>query len=46
MTGDQEKTDLALLDRMYHITDAGYLCGDRQVCMKGTGRDLLSQLEI
>ena len=45
MTGDQEKTDLALLDRMYHVTDAGYLCGNRQGCMKGTRRDLLSQLE-
>jgi len=30
---------------MYHVTDAGYLCGDRQGCMKGTRRDVLSQLE-
>ena len=44
-TRDQEKSDLALLDRMYHVTDAGYLCGDRQGCMKGTRRDILSQLE-
>ena len=37
--------DLALLDRMYHVTDAGYLCGDRQGCMKGTRKEILSQLE-
>src|SRR5258708_18421310 len=30
---------------MYHVTDAGYLCGDRQGCMKGTRKDILSQLE-
>ena len=45
MTGDQEKADLGLLRGMYHVADAGYLCGDRQGCMKGTRRDLLSQLE-
>jgi hypothetical protein len=45
MTREQERADLALLDRMYHVTDAGYLCGDRQGCMKGTRREILSQLE-
>ena len=45
ITNDQERADLTLLDRMYHVTDAGHLCGDRQGCMKGTRRDLLSQLE-
>jgi adenylylsulfate kinase-like enzyme len=30
---------------MYHVADAGYLCGDRQGCMKGTRRDVLFQLE-
>jgi hypothetical protein len=30
---------------MYHTTDAGYLCGNRQGCMKGTRRDVLLQLE-
>ena len=30
---------------MSPVTDAGYLCGDRQGCMKGTRRDILSQLE-
>ena len=45
MTRDQERSDFTLLDRMYHVTDAGYLCGDRQGCMKGTRREILSQLE-
>ena len=45
MKRDQEAADLAVLDHMYHIPDAGYLCGDRQGCMKGTRRDILSQLE-
>jgi len=36
---------LARLDRMSHVVDAGYLCGDRQGCMRGTRRDVLSQLE-
>jgi adenylylsulfate kinase-like enzyme len=30
---------------MYHVADAGYLCGDRQGCMKGTRRDVLFQIE-
>jgi hypothetical protein len=30
---------------MYHTTDAGYLSGDRQGCMKGTRGDILLQLE-
>jgi hypothetical protein len=30
---------------MSHVADAGYLCGDRQGCMKGTRRDVLFQLE-
>ena len=30
---------------MYHVTNAGYLCGDRQGCMKGTRREVLFQLE-
>ena len=37
--------DLALLDRMHHATDAGYLCGDRQGCLRGTRRDILWQIE-
>ena len=30
---------------MYHAPDAGHLGGNRQGCMKGTRRDVLSQLE-
>ena len=36
---------MALLNQMRHATDAGYLCGDRKGCMKGTRRDVLLQLE-
>ena len=45
MTGQQDGAELTLLDRMLHVADAGYLCGDRQGCMKGTRRGLLFQLE-
>ena len=45
MTGLQESAVLARLDRMSHAADAGYLCGDRQGCMKGTRGDVLTQLE-
>ena len=30
---------------MPHAAEAGYLCGDRQGCTKGTRRDILAQLE-
>ena len=30
---------------MSRVADAGYLCGDRQGCMRGTRKDVLSQLE-
>jgi len=30
---------------MYHVVNAGYLCGDRQGCMKGTRKEVLFQLE-
>jgi WD40 repeat protein len=42
VTSEQESVDL---NRMYHVTDAGYLCGNRQGCMKGTRRGVLLQLE-
>jgi len=45
LTGKQDRADLALLDRMRHVADAGYLSGDRHRCMKGTRRDVLVQLE-
>jgi len=43
--GQQDRADLSLLKSMRHVADAGYLCGDRQGCMKGTRRDVLVQLE-
>ena len=30
---------------MYHTTDAGYQCGDRQGCLRGTRRDVLWEIE-
>ena len=30
---------------MYHTTDAGYLCGNRQRCLKGTRKEVLLQIE-
>ena len=45
VTGQQDGMELALLDRMRHVTDAGYLCGNRQGCMKGTRREVPFQLE-
>jgi hypothetical protein len=45
VTSEQEAADLNLLDRMYHVADAGYLCGNREGCMKGTRRGVLLQLE-
>jgi len=45
VTSKQGGADLALLEGMHHTANAGYLCGDRQGCMKGTRRDVLSQLE-
>ena len=43
ITAQQEK-DLTLLSNMYHVPDAGYLCGDRQGCMEGTREDVLSDI--
>ena len=45
LTSKQGRADLALLKEMYHAADAGYLCGDRQGCMKGTRKEILFQLE-
>ena len=47
MTSKQDRADLNLLNYMYHVTNAGYLCGDRHGYMKGarTRRDVLLWLE-
>ena len=45
MTSKQSRADLTLLRGMHHAPDAGYLCRKGQGCLKGTRRDVLSQLE-
>ena len=37
--------DLTLLDRIHHTADAGYLCGNRQGCLKGTRKGVLWEIE-
>jgi len=41
----QESADLALLDRMYHTADAGYHCGNREGCLRGTRKGVLWEIE-
>ena len=33
-----------ILDRMHHTADAGYRCGNRQGCLRGTRKDVLWQI--
>ena len=42
---EQESADLSLLDRMYHTPDAGYQCGNRRGCLRGTRKDVLWEIE-
>ena len=37
--------DFDLLDRMRHTADAGYLCGNREGCLKGTRKEVLWEIE-
>ena len=37
--------DLAVLDRMYHTPNAGYRCGNRQRCLRGTRQEVLWEIE-
>ena len=37
--------DLTLLKQMLHSPEAGFLSGDRQGCLKGTRRDVISEIE-
>ena len=37
--------DLALLSTMYHTSDAGYRCGNRRGCLRGTRKDVLWEIE-
>jgi hypothetical protein len=45
LTDGQEPADLALLDRMYHTADAGYRCGNREGCLRGTRKGVLWEIE-
>ena len=45
LTNQQESADLVLLDRIHHTADAGYLCGNRQGCLKGTRKEVLWEIE-
>jgi len=45
LTDGQESADLALLDRMYHTADAGYRCGNREGCLRGTRKGVLREIE-
>ena len=37
--------DLALLNAMHHTSDAGYRCGNRQGCLRGTRKEVLWEIE-
>ena len=41
----QESVDLLLLKGMRHTVDAGYLCGNRHGCLKGTRKGVLWEIE-
>ena len=41
----QESTDLTLLNGMDRSADAGYLCGDRQGCLRGTRKGVLREID-
>jgi len=45
LTDVQESAALALLDRMYHTPDAGYRCGNRRGCLRGTRKGVLWEIE-
>jgi hypothetical protein len=37
--------EVALLDRIHHTADAGYQCGNRNGCLRGTREDVLWEIE-
>ena len=45
LTGGQESVDLILLKGMHHTADAGYRCGNRQGCLRGTRKAVLQEIE-
>jgi len=45
LTDRQESADLTLLNGMYHTADAGYRCGNREGCLRGTRKGVLQEIE-
>ena len=45
LTNGQESANLALLNGMYHTTDAGHRCGSREGCLRGTRKGVLGEIE-
>ena len=45
LTDVQESTDLALLNGIHSSVDAGYQCGNRQGCLRGTRKDVLQEID-
>jgi len=45
LTNGQESADLTLLDRMYRTADAGYRCGNRPGCLRGTRKGVIWEIE-
>ena len=44
LMGGQEAADRTLLNQMYHTENAGYQHGDRQGCLMGTRKEVLSEI--
>ena len=44
LTSEQESADRDRLDRMYHTPDAGYQYGNNQGCLRGTRKEVLSEI--
>ena len=45
LTDGQESADLALLNGMHRVANAGYQCGNRRGCLGGTRKDVLGEIE-
>jgi len=45
LTDGQESVDLVLLNGMYHTANAGYRCGNRDGCLRGTRKGVLWEIE-
>jgi hypothetical protein len=45
LTDGQESAEFSLLNGMYHTPDAGYRCGNREGCLRGTRKGVLWEIE-